>query len=160
LRVRKGTKLTARFSVSPDYFTTWRPEHFTTAELSDLGISGLDADPDGDLLTNAAEYAFGSDPRSATGNQAVEMQPAQGDTGPRIHAAYVRPKNALDVDYRLLLTPDFVTWNENGDGTGIVYTREMAVESIDDDLEKVTLELYPEDTPPGQIFLKLTATIF
>ncbi len=79
---------------------------------------------------------------------------------PRYNAVYIRPKNALDVDYRLLVSTDGENWNENGDVTGVVYSREISVESIAEDLEKVILALYPDTTPPPAIVLRLTATIF
>ena len=43
-------------------FNQWRAEFFTHAQLVDPGISGPDADPDGDHLGNFAECVLGSDP--------------------------------------------------------------------------------------------------
>lgn len=44
-------------------FDDWRHIYFTTAEHSNLSVSGPDADPDGDGLTNHAEYEAGLNPK-------------------------------------------------------------------------------------------------
>lgn len=41
----------------------WKNSHFNAAELLDPAISGWDADPDSDGMSNALEYAFGTNPR-------------------------------------------------------------------------------------------------
>ena len=46
-----------------DTFDAWRQTRFSPAELLDPSVSGFDADPDGDGLTNAAEFAHGLTPR-------------------------------------------------------------------------------------------------
>ncbi len=43
-------------------FDAWRKLRFSTAELAEARVSGADGDPDGDGLTNFAEYAFGKEP--------------------------------------------------------------------------------------------------
>ena len=40
----------------------WRAWHFNRSEIADPTISGDAADPDGDMLNNVVEYAFGLDP--------------------------------------------------------------------------------------------------
>ncbi|KAB2638023.1 MAG: hypothetical protein DVB26_08685, partial [Verrucomicrobia bacterium] len=46
-------------------FASWRDAHFTAAEQS-AGLADATADPDGDGLSNLAEYALGTDPRHFT----------------------------------------------------------------------------------------------
>ena len=43
-------------------FETWRQLRFSRGEWSDGRISAAEADPDGDGLTNFAEYVFGTEP--------------------------------------------------------------------------------------------------
>ncbi len=50
-------------NAATDPFQIWRSRHFTSAELNDSTISGDNADPDGDHLTNREEYICGTDPR-------------------------------------------------------------------------------------------------
>lgn len=44
-------------------FDAWRSARFTPTQLEDILVSGEYADPDGDRLSNAEEFVYGSDPR-------------------------------------------------------------------------------------------------
>ncbi len=46
--------------------SVWLASHFSPAELQDEGISGDDADPDGDGFSNDEEFNFQNNPRSPT----------------------------------------------------------------------------------------------
>ena len=159
-RVRRDSEVIARFSTAPDYFSTWRLEHFTVEELADLTISAFDADPDKDSLTNAAEYALGSDPRTADGKRSLSIKALIIDGELRQFVEYYRPKNALDVTYQILLSTDTLTWNSNGDDTGILYSVEKSVENIDEETELVTVEVFPDTDTPRIFFARISALLF
>ena len=57
-----GATYTAYFSKTP--FLLWQEAHFTADQLADPGISGANADPDGDGITNAQEFAHSLDPET------------------------------------------------------------------------------------------------
>jgi hypothetical protein len=52
--------------IPPDPRTVWWNEHFTESELDDPEISGDQADPDGDGMTNDQEYEADTNPRDAS----------------------------------------------------------------------------------------------
>lgn len=59
--VSANTILMARETMT---FAGWARRHFSAAELADLNVSGVAADPDSDGLSNLEEYARGFDPRT------------------------------------------------------------------------------------------------
>lgn len=56
---------TIRISDLPIYPEAWRERHFNSEELRNSLISGPEADPDNDGLSNKEEYFFGSHPKNA-----------------------------------------------------------------------------------------------
>ncbi|MEM9080366.1 MAG: hypothetical protein AAGC74_06700 [Verrucomicrobiota bacterium] len=59
-----ATSVTLTFaSTSFPTFAAWQTTRFSPTELLDPNISGPDADPDNDDLTNKEEYAFGLNPK-------------------------------------------------------------------------------------------------
>jgi hypothetical protein len=160
ISIQAGSTEIARFSTAPDYFSVWRLTYFTTEELSNLAISAFDADPDRDSFSNAAEYAFGSNPRDADSKHKIKAKTVVVDGEREHHITYIRPRNALDVEYRVLLSKDLVTWNFNGDDTDLVYSEFVSVTAIDDEFEEVELRLYPKSDLPNAFFVKISAILF
>lgn len=92
----------------------WRKQFFTEAELLDPALSGDAADPDGDGLTNATEYAFGFNPLASSQNALPKPKVADGVLGiafqaPRVDIEYV-VEASLNLDHwdreHLILTKD------------------------------------------------------
>lgn len=158
---RRENTLTGRFSDSPDYFHTWRPEHFTLNELGDLSVSAFDADPDQDSLTNAVEYAFGSNPRMAETEQALTIDPPTNDgDGSGYFIRFKRPVNALDITYFVMISRNLSDWHHNDDESGKVYSIERSRTPLDDTYEEVTCEIFPDEIEGGGgVFVRLNADI-
>src|SRR5262249_28446054 len=71
-------------TVTGDDIATWRARHFTAAELADPTISGDNADPDADGLTNGQEFICGTDPRDAASYLKLDSTGMNG-TGGHLH---------------------------------------------------------------------------
>ncbi len=83
---------------------TWRNQHFSAAEQS-AGLSADLADPDGDGLSNLAEYALGLDPRGFS-PPLVVTRDASG-----LSITFTRPANLLDVSYGAESSDDLTHWS-------------------------------------------------
>jgi hypothetical protein len=107
-----GSPSSATVTLADRPIDAWRFSRFTTAELSDPGLSGDGADPDGDRVVNLLEYGFGLEPKmaDATGFPA----PAQ-DNG-SLALTYRRSKAAVDLSLTVeacgTLAP--ASWSTNG----------------------------------------------
>ena len=64
LSASDDTTFTVTGSGGGGEFSAWKTAHFSAAELANPGISGDDADPDGDGQSNRNEYLSGTDPRN------------------------------------------------------------------------------------------------
>ena len=151
LTVRSNIKLTARFSARLDFLSEWRLRYFTTEELEDPEISGLLANPDGDGLTNTAEYAFGSDPLVADDKSEFEIIGVD-PVAQTIEVSYRRPSFSSDLDYFYLGATDMVTWLDLRENEEVV-VEEFATEELEDDFEKVSVRFsFAEEFPESYSF--------
>jgi len=127
-------------SASP--LEAWRAEHFAPADLGDPSkeatVWGTAADPDGDRLTNDAEFGLGTDPTDPGSRAMIEAvaQSVGGET--RVRLTFLRRND----DPGLTLTPqrsaDLVTWDsgpaafetvatiDQGDGYDLLTVRTLA----------------------------------
>ena len=94
---------------NPTLQTEWQRVHFTPAELANTAISGDLADPDADGLTNFAELATASDPRSSdSGRDAVVAQ-----TQPDSHILVTIRRAAIPgITVTFQTSPDLTTWTD------------------------------------------------
>lgn len=112
-------------------YQEWRNTHFNAIELTNDTISGPQADPDGDGLTNLIEFALGYLPRAAEQNRLAAVR-AFGDAT----SAYLLPKTPRPgITYQLEISNDLTNWRtgaeniqviktvDNGDGTESILFR-------------------------------------
>ena len=116
--------MTVVISLPPTY-ALWKQASFTPAEQADPAISGANADPDGDGLSNLMEYAFGLDPKVAdpAALPAVSMQNGA------LTLTYTRLHDAGDLTYAVEASDDLISWSS---GTGLApATQELSVTPLD-----------------------------
>jgi hypothetical protein len=93
-------------------YAEWTTRFFAVIDAN----QGRDEDPDGDGLTNAAEYAFFTHPlRNDAWKSTAVVEGAVGQFR-------VTMRSTNDVPVRIEISNDLQTWRWNGDGTGITYT--------------------------------------
>lgn len=91
-------------------FDGWRHAAFTAEELSNPGISGLMADPDGDGRCNLMEYALGTDPcMDDTSDVWTADQTVAGWS-----FDYSRPGQRPDLGYEVEVSTDLRDWSSEG----------------------------------------------
>lgn len=94
----------------------WKHQHFTLAEREDPEISGDNANPDGDQLSNLLEFAFNQDPKAAdAASVAIGNMIENGQT--YLTLTYTRPKNASGLKYRVEVSDDLQTWHSGSTAT-------------------------------------------
>lgn len=107
-----------------DSFTAWQETYFTAAQLADSSVSGPQANPSGDGVSNLLKYAFSSDPmvadRSALPQTAIENG--------ALTLTYTVNKIATDLTYTVEVSSDMVTWNS---GTAYTTLPEVVTDGTD-----------------------------
>lgn len=107
-----GNKVEDTFFVSlPDQtYEVWRGQFFTEPELSDDAISGPDADPNGDGITNLQLFAHGFPVDAESPTIGVELTELN-DTFFEI--SYPVRENSTGVTFSLEESEDLVTWESS-----------------------------------------------
>jgi len=119
----------------------WRTQHFGSNQNS--GDAATMADPDGDGLKNAVEFAFGLDPRKSdatklpsarlasnlTYDPFPDGQPPAGGTPEPTHltSSFIEPPGITGVTYGAQYSADLVAWTPIAD-TGSGGTHSFSVE--------------------------------
>jgi hypothetical protein len=104
------TVVTAKIFLKPPGFSQYQVLNFTPTEQNNPAVSGPDADPDGDGLTNFFEYATGKNPRVANTGGATAVVVNAG----YLMLTYTRLVAAPDVNYQPEVSSDLTTW-QSGD---------------------------------------------
>ena len=86
----------------------WKQKRFSATAASDPLVSGDQADPDRDGISNLVEYALMLDPQKSD----VGGLPDPGVRKGRVHLTYRRPASAVDVVYHVQWTDDMKTWHD------------------------------------------------
>ena len=82
----------------------WMQGHFTPAELADPAIGGINADSDGDGVTNGLEFLFGRHPRNQESEAGTTFSGGPQPSGARravfsfIRTATLTPGTVLEID--------------------------------------------------------------
>jgi hypothetical protein len=105
-----------KVTLRANLYGTWTRDHFTSAELADPSISGPDATPANDGLTNLLKYALGLPPKtpSTTG---ITIAPEDGTW----FLNYQRPASRADLAYlpEASTRLDTASWS----GSGVTHER-------------------------------------
>jgi hypothetical protein len=104
---QSNSVLTITNITPPSAYAVWKSFHFGT-NADNLAISGDAADPDGDGLANALEYALGSDPNAADPNRPV----VGAIVSNHFEIQFNRNISATDMTYLVEATLGFTnTWS-------------------------------------------------
>lgn len=93
-------------------FVDWQEKHFTADELSDSGISGANADPDGDDVSNLLEYALGGDPRAPGRDHLPQISFEDISEDLFLVLTFARPVGRTDLYYSVQTSSDLHEWTD------------------------------------------------
>ena len=98
------------FNFSANAIDGWRAAKFG-AQQSNAAIAGDLADPDGDRIPNALEYALNGDPNTASTSPLPVAGTVNVSGSNYLMLTFTRPLSATDADYTVEVSGDLATWN-------------------------------------------------
>jgi hypothetical protein len=128
-------------------YADWKTRFFSSAALN----AGPADDPDGDGATNAAEYAFFTNPERRDG-------PADAIIATPAGIRFAR-HNASDATIRVEVSSDLTTWHWNNDTPGAIWTIEQSTTPRDADSQWVETSVAPALSGAQTVFFRLRATL-
>lgn len=104
-----ATPGSVKATLTANTYSTWTRNHFTPAELANPAISGPDAIPAGDGLSNLLKYALGLRPKSPSTTGIIFAK-----SGAEWWFTYQRPANRADLTYAPELSNNLSAWSTSG----------------------------------------------
>lgn len=142
----------ATVSVFPPQ-TTWLQQSFSAAQLSDPAISGNDADPDGDGVTNDNEFRFQTDPLDASSFPYLSSKIERDDDGEiALEFSSPFPLRSETCILRIETSPDLETWTTLGSNS----YRKVELTNPGNSTTLVTIELTEEIEGTKKQFYRAT----
>ncbi len=149
-----GAPLQAQAAVRVfESYEAWRTRHFSVAELADPGVSGDEADPDGDGIVNILEYALTADPRSDSRNRLPQLSivryDGEGAGDLFLTLAYPGVIDVAGVHYEVQHSTDLAAWQPLAGfrPTPVSTTEGRAGETpVHTDRDSVPLSAYLQET--------------
>ena len=101
--------------VPEETFTTWRALHFTEAEQADSNISGPNADPDGDEMSNLVEYGLGMLPRISASEEIFPIASGKQEGDGEIYLGLTCrvTANASNLSHVVEVSSDYFDWDDS-----------------------------------------------
>lgn len=90
-------------------YAQWAEATFSSEDLLNDLVSGLEADPDNDTISNLGEYAFGGDPNRWDDAAAFQLEEIDFENQ-RLELSYERLKRPEDISYQVWLSSDLELW--------------------------------------------------
>ncbi len=138
----------------PSTFGAWQSQVFTAAELNNLGISGPNATPAGDGISNLLKYALHLAPKlNGTAGLPVVSSVSTGGQA-YLALTYTRLLTATDLTYTVETSGNLSAWASGSGSTAAV----SAANNPDGQTQTIVVrDLVPESTA-GKRFLHLKVT--
>ena len=118
----------------------------------------LNADPDGDGLTNLMEYALGAPPEAVGGSPEYMPYLEENQNGTSQYV-YRRQMAATDLSYLVEVSQDLTNWNHNADSTNQTYTEEVGEAVFNGDGTETVRVIYVGLENPDKVFFRLSVTL-
>jgi hypothetical protein len=128
--------------VSSPTYADWRMRFFSVATPQ----AGPTDDADGDRAPNLLEYALATHPRRDSDVPLLTLEGAALRFTRRLEA---------ELNYRVEVSTDLVTWHFNGDDTALVWTSEQPPTPLGPELESACVVAGPALSSASPVFFRL-----
>lgn len=130
-------------------YTSFQSQYFTVGEQGNPAISGPNADPDKDGVSNLLEFAFNLNPRVAS----INSLPIVGQSVDHLTLSYVRRKDAASLVYVVEAADELGFWHD-----GPSYVEQVSVTPLTGQTELVTFRRVSTISGNAHSFMRLKVT--